>query len=302
MPVINVLEQIERIDGVAVRKDELLSLHTTLAVGGPCDLMVWVSNMEALKEVLVLARRHSLPTIVLGQGSNVLVRDGGISGIVIRLVDEFTTVVVSAEQIRAGAGASLGEVVSKATSAGIGGLEFLAGIPGTIGGATVTNAGSRDVWVSSRLVQMCVLTGEITELKLASKDLSFGYRYSSVDRDWIVTEVTLAGYASPVEDARRRVEEYLDMRGTTQPAGEQTVGCVFKNPPGDSAGRMIEQVGLKGFTIGGAEVSTVHANWIVNTGGATAREILDLIAEVRARVKREYGSDLELEVNVIGKD
>ena len=298
----DVFEQIERIDGVATRKDELLSLHTSLGVGGPCGIMVWVSNMEALREVLALSIKHTLPATVLGAGSNVLVRDGGISGIVIRLVDEFTKIEVSGERIRAGAGASLGDVVSKATSGGIGGLEFLAGIPGTIGGAAVVNAGSKDVWVSDRLVELKVLTGEISEVKLTSKDLSFGYRYSSIGRDWVVTEVTLAGHGCPVEDARRRVEEYLDMRGATQPAGQQTAGCIFKNPPDDAAGRLIEQAGLKGFRIGGAEVSTLHANWIVNTGGATAREILDLIAEIQTKVKSKYGTDLELEVSVIGQD
>jgi UDP-N-acetylmuramate dehydrogenase len=298
----DVFEEIEQIGGIAVRKDELLSLHTSFAVGGPCDLMVWVSDTEALKKVLTLARTHSLPTTVLGGGSNVLVKDGGISGIVIRLVDEFATIEISGDHIRAGAGVGLGEVVSKATSSGIGGLEFLAGIPGTIGGAAVTNAGSRDVWVSNRLVELGVLTNELTELKLASRDLSFAYRDSSIGKDWVVTEVTLAGYECPVEEARHKVEEYLDMRKSTQPAGENTAGCVFKNPSGDAAGRMIDQVGLKGFRKGGAEVSMIHGNWIVNTGGATAREILDLISEIRNRVRDKYRIDLELEIDVIGRD
>jgi UDP-N-acetylmuramate dehydrogenase len=298
----DVFEEIEQIAGVAARKDELLSLHTSFAVGGPCDLMVWVSNVDALRQVLMLARSHSLPTMVLGKGSNVLVRDGGIGGIVLRLVDEFTLIGTDGEHIHAGAGAGLGEVVSKATAAGIGGLEFLAGIPGTVGGAAVTNAGSRDDWVSSRLTEIRLLTDELAERSMQARDLSFGYRSSSIGEGWVVTGITLAGYSCPVEDARRKVEEYLDMRRSSQPAGERTAGCVFKNPSGDAAGRLIDEAGLKGFRIGGAEVSSVHANWIVNSGGATAHEILRLIEEIRSKVRDKYGTKLDLEISVIGKD
>jgi UDP-N-acetylmuramate dehydrogenase len=298
----DVFEEIEQIAGVAARKDELLSLHTSFAVGGPCDLMVWVSNADALKQVLMLARSHSLPTTVLGKGSNVLVRDGGISGIVLRLVDEFTLIGTDGKHVRAGAGANLGEVVSKATAAGIGGLEFLAGIPGTVGGAAVTNAGSRDAWVSSRLTEVTLLTGDLVERSMRARDLSFGYRSSGIGPDWVVTGITLGGYSCPVEDARQKVEEYLDMRRSSQPAGERTAGCVFKNPPGDAAGRLIDEAGLKGVRVGGAEVSSVHANWIVNSGGATASEILRLIEEIRCRVRDTYGTELDLEINVIGRD
>jgi UDP-N-acetylmuramate dehydrogenase len=298
----DVFEEIEQITGVAARKDELLSLHTSFAVGGPCDLMVWVSNVDALRQVLMLARNHSLPTMVLGKGSNVLVRDGGIGGIVLRLVDEFTLIGTDGGHIHAGAGAGLGEVVSKATAAGIGGLEFLAGIPGTVGGAAVTNAGSRDDWVSSRLTEIRLLTDELAERSMQARDLSFGYRSSSIGEGWVVTGITLAGYSCPVEDARRKVEEYLDMRRSSQPAGERTAGCVFKNPSGDAAGRLIDEAGLKSFRIGGAEVSSVHANWIVNSGGATAHEILRLIEEIRSKVRDKYGTELDLEINVIGRD
>lgn len=300
--MVDVFEQIEKIEGVAARKDELLSLHTTFGVGGPCDLMVWVSDRAALKEVLQVARNHSIPTIVLGNGSNVLVRDGGISGVVIRLVDDFTAIDVRGNHIRAGGGVNLAEVVSTATSSGIGGLEFLAGIPGTLGGAVVTNAGSGDTWVSHRLVEVSLLTQDLREIELGEGDVTFGYRTSGIKDGWVVLEVALAGFACPVEAARQGVEEHLSRRKATQPAGESTAGCVFKNPAGDVAGRMIEEVGLKGFRVGGAQISEVHANWIVNTGGATAREILDLIDEIRKRVRDHYGTELELEIKVIGRD
>jgi UDP-N-acetylmuramate dehydrogenase len=298
----NVIEEIEQITGVAVRRDELLSLHTSFAVGGPCDLMVWVSDVDALKNVLLLARKRSIPVMILGKGSNILVRDGGIDGIVIRLVDQFTAIDIDDEHITAGAGAGLGELVNRATAAGIGGLEFLAGIPGTVGGAAITNAGARDIWVSSRLVHITLLTEELKEVTFGAGDLKFGYRESSIGSSWVVTGVRLVGYRCPVEDARRKVEEYLDVRRSTQPAGQNTAGCVFKNPPDDAAGRLIDQVGLKGYRVGGAEVSPIHANWIVNTGGATAREILNLIDHIRERVSQEYEVELQLEIKVVGKD
>jgi UDP-N-acetylmuramate dehydrogenase len=300
--VIDVFGRIEEIDGVAARKDELLSLHTTLGVGGPCDLMVWVSNLRALKEVVGLVRTHSLPLMLLGRGSNVLVRDGGIPGVVLRLAGDFCNVGVEGRHVTAGAGAALADVVGKATSQGICGLDFLAGIPGTAGGAVATNAGSRDVWTSHRLVELGVLAPDLREFSLGGGDVEFGYRHCGLDRDWIVTGVVLSGYPCSVEEARQGVEDHLGRRRVTQPVGEATAGCIFKNPPGDSAGRMIDEAGLKGRRAGGAQISTLHANWIVNTGGATAGEILGLVDLIVEQVRQRYGTDLELEIGVVGRD
>jgi len=230
------------------------------------------------------------------------VRDGGIEGVVVRLVDQLASVDVRGHQIVAGAGASLGEVVSKATSAGIGGLEFLAGIPGTVGGAAVANAGARDVWFGHRLVELHVMASDLTESVRMRDEVPFGYRTSGIATDWIVTSAVLAGVPASVEEARREVETYLERRRGTQPLGERSAGCIFRNPPGDSAGRLIEAAGLKGLAVGGAEVSTVHANFVVNAGGATAREIMDLVEIVRERVRAVHGVDLELEISVVGRD
>jgi UDP-N-acetylmuramate dehydrogenase len=300
--VTDIAESIGKIPGVAARRDELLSLHTSFRVGGPCDLMVWASNGGALEEVVAIARSHSLPITVLGNGSNVLVKDGGITGLVIRLVDEFENIEIDGGNIRAGAGARLAEVVNKAASSGIGGLEFLAGIPGTIGGAAMSNAGSKDTWLSNRLVKLGVLTSQIKSIELVSHDLNYGYRTSNLDPGWVVTGAVLAGYNCPVENIRRKVEENLENRSRTQPRGEPTAGCVFRNPPGDFAGRLIEKARLKGYRVGGAQISAIHANFIVNTGGATAGEILNLIQKIKHRIKGEYDIDLELEIDVIGRD
>ena len=297
-----VFERIAGIAGAAARENELLSLHTTFGVGGPCDLMVWVSTKQALKEVLAVARAEGLPTLVLGRGSNLLVKDGGIPGLVIRLVDEFARSEVRGTEIEAGGGASLGEVVSKATSAGICGLEFLAGIPGTVGGAARANAGARDDWFGDRLVSLAVIDGTLAERDLRPKHLGFGYRTSGIAPDWIVTDAVLKGRAGSVEEARQQVEVYLERRKRTQPIGERSAGCVFRNPPGDYAGRLIDAAGLKGAAVGAAQVSSIHANFIVNAGGATAREILELVAKIRERVMDAHGVALDLEIAVLGKD
>ena len=220
----------------------------------------------------------------------------------VRLAGDFTRIELRDNHVRAGGGAGLGEVVSKATSGGVGGLSFLAGIPGTVGGAVVTNAGSGDTWLSHRTVEVSLLTSDLREVEMGEGDMGFGYRTSGIGEDQVVLEAVLAGSPSSVEEARKGVEEHLSRRRTTQPVGESTAGCVFKNPPGDIAGRMIDDIGMKGFKIGGARISTVHANWIVNTAGATAGEILSLIEEVRQRVRDHYGTDLDLEIRVLGRD
>jgi UDP-N-acetylmuramate dehydrogenase len=297
-----VFERIGGIAGVAVRENELLSGHTTFGVGGPCDLMVWAPTRDALRQVLALAREEALPIFVLGKGSNLLVRDGGIPGIVVRLVDQFARCEVSGLEVASGGGAGLGEVVSKATSAGIGGLEFLAGIPGTVGGAAITNAGAKDDWFSDRLVRLSVIDADLEYRDLRPKQVGFGYRTSGIGPDWIVTEAVLKGHTASVEEARQQVEVYLERRKRSQPIGERSAGCVFKNPPGDYAGRLIDASGLKGATVGGAQISPIHANFIVNPGGATAREILDLVGLVQERVKEVHGITLELEIKIVGKD
>ncbi|MGQ9603752.1 MAG: UDP-N-acetylmuramate dehydrogenase [bacterium] len=300
--MIDIEKQLQEVVGLVVRKDELMSLHTTLAIGGPCEFMLGVSNTKMLKHVLSIAKQYQVPFMVLGNGSNILVRDGGIPGFVIRLVGEFMEIDVESTTIRAGAGAILGEIVNCATSNGIGGLEFLAGIPGTLGGAVATNAGAKDLWISHRLKQVRVINDTLEEIVMKPDALSFGYRSSGIPESWIVTEATISGHACDVESARSEVQKYLDMRRRTQPIGERTAGCVFKNPPGDAAGRLIEKAGFKGLRKGAAQVSTIHANWIVNTGGATAREVLDLINEMRSRVKSLFNIDLDLEIRIIGKD
>ena len=299
--MIEIYEAIEKTPGVAVRKDELLSLHTTLGVGGPCDLMVWVSDLGGLRKVLEETCAETVPVMVLGAGSNVLVRDGGIEGMVLRLAGEFAHIEVESPGMSAGAGANLAAVVSEATAAGIGGLEFLSGIPGTLGGAVAGNAGSGSEWISERLTEVRFLNAGLVEISAEPEDLGFGYRSSNMPPGHIITGASIEGLPTDVESVRNMVEERLEKRRATQPVGEKTAGCVFKNIGSEPAGKLIENAGLKGLRVGGAQVSNVHANYIVNTGGATAREVLDLIQIMRTRVADSYGVDLELEIKIIGR-
>jgi UDP-N-acetylmuramate dehydrogenase len=166
----------------------------------------------------------------------------------------------------------------------------------------VSNAGAKDDWLSDRLTRLAVIDGSLKYRELKPKQVGFGYRTSGIAPDWIVTDAVLRGHSATVEEARQQVEVYLERRRRTQPIGEHSAGCVFKNPPGDYAGRLIDAAGLKGAAVGQAQVSPIHANFIVNAGGATAKEILDLIEKIRERVKDAHGIDLELEINIVGKD
>jgi len=300
--VTDVYETIEKIPGVAVRKDELLSLHTTLGVGGPCDLMVWISEIPALALVIEMGKAEGFPFMVLGSGSNVLVRDGGVEGMVLKLTGDFAKIGVDSGKISAGAGAALSNVVSAATAAGIGGFEFLSGIPGSVGGAVAGNAGSADDWISQRLTELRLLDEAREEKTLAASAIEFGYRTAAIPAGHIVTGALMSGFSTDVESVRHMVEKRLEARRLAQPVGERTAGCVFKNPDCGPAGKLIDEAGLKGMKIGGARVSTVHANYLINTGEATAREMQELIQVVRTRVRESYGVDLELEIKLIGRN
>ena len=177
-------------------------------------------------------------------------------------------------------------------------MDFLAGIPGTIGGAVATNAGSKDVWLSHRLVELRVLAPDLREIEFGEGDVEFGYRHCGLDREWIVTGAVLAGYRCSVEEARRGVEEHLGLRRASQPIGEATAGCVFKNPPGQSAGALIDRAGLKGLQVGGAKVSDKHANFIVAQKGCKSADVLRLMDAIQERVREQFDIELAPEIEI----
>jgi UDP-N-acetylmuramate dehydrogenase len=287
--------------GERVRFDEPLATYTSWKIGGPADAFAQIETSADLGDVMRLVLRRKLPWFVLGSGSNLLVGDGGIRGIVVRLGGEFAAIDVtqteSAVAVRAGASASMPLVVAQAASQGAVGIGSLAGIPGSAGGALRMNAGTdrefgefvREVWVQ-------------TPAKPDAHPVSpeYFYRHTTLARDAVVAWVTLDFERGEPAAVREELQQRLVRRKRTQPLQLPNAGSCFRNPPGDKAGRLIEAAGAKGWREGDAEVSELHANFIVNHGAATASDVARLLARVRREVAERFGVELELEVHFVG--
>ncbi len=290
--------QIERIAPHDARRNEPLSRHTTMGVGGPADLWVRPRTVASALDLLSFCQRESVPHIVLGKGSNVIVSDAGYRGAVINLSGCFRRYKPLREGVRCGAGLTLPGLVRKLAGDGFSGLEFAVGIPGTVGGAIATNAGAHGAEISGALKRAVVMIEGERRVRTGDA-IPFSYREAGFTG--VVIEVELSLEKSLPERVHETMDRYMDMRKKTQPIWERTAGCVFKNPPGDSAGRIIDSLGLKGMTVGGAKVSELHANFVVNPGGAIAADLVALIELVRERVAERTGIWLELEVQFIGE-
>jgi UDP-N-acetylenolpyruvoylglucosamine reductase len=284
-----------------IRRDEPLAKHTTLRVGGPADLYVEPASERDLAAVLAYCAERGRSFFVLGRGSNLLVRDGGIRGAVISLAHAyFSRVEVAGERLNCGAGAKLKAVAVEAKRNGLAGLEFLEGIPGSVGGALRMNAGAMggamlDVVESVRLMGFDGVAHE-----RPAQDLTAAYRSCPILKTHIALSARLRGQPDSREAIEQRMNEHSRKRWQSQPAAP-SAGCMFKNPTSIPAGKLIDELGLKGTRVGGAVVSAEHGNFIVNDGKATARDVLKLIEIVRQRVRAERGIELETEVEIIGE-
>ena len=277
-----------------------MSGHTTLNIGGPADWYAEAANVEQLRALLKAARENGVPCQFIGWGSNLLVSDKGIPGLVIRLRGEFESVSFAGGQLRAGAGVFLPNLVKLCSDRGLGGVEPLVGVPGTVGGALVMNAGTSELEIGDvvKTVEVLDLQGNLELLR--PKDLEFGYRRSSLEGR-VICFATLELRPKDRDDITRTIQKLLEQRLKTQPVGSQNVGSIFKNPKGDFAARLIERAGFKGRRVGGAEVSAKHANFIVNAGGATAADVRALISAIQEAVQKMSGVLLETEIKMIGK-
>ena len=282
-------------------ENEPMSRHTTFRVGGPADLMFLPASAQELCAALRLAREAGVPAQVLGNGSNLIVRDGGIRGLTIVLGEHFSDIRIEGKRICAQAGALLSRVAAAAMEAGLSGLEFAGGIPGTLGGGCAMNAGAYGGQISDVLVSAEVLLGgEVRTLSL--EEMQMGYRTTLPLREGgVVLSACFELERDDPDAIQSRMKELNARRRDKQPLNLPSAGSTFKRPEGHFAGALIEGCGLKGCAIGAAQVSQKHAGFIVNTGGATAKDILQLIAHVQAVVRRETGVELEPEVKIMGE-
>ena len=283
-------------------RDEPLAKHTTLRIGGPADVYVEPASEADLVAAVKFCHERSLPFFVIGRGSNLLVRDGGVRGVAICLAQpNFSRIEVAGERLHCGAGAKLKNIAIEAKRNGLGGVEFLEGIPGSVGGALRMNAGAMggatfNVIESVRFMDH---TGKIQELSRAGMPVE--YRCCPLLKDHIALGAVFRCLPAPREEIGKRMKEFSERRWASQPAAP-SAGCTFKNPATISAGKLIDELGLKGTRVGGAVVSAEHGNFIVNDGNATARDVLELIAILQQRAKTERGIELQTEVEIIGAD
>jgi len=295
-------ELAERVSGATVvRRNEPLARRTTLRVGGPADVYVEPDSEEDLSQVVQCCGEHSVPMFVLGRGSNLLVKDGGFRGVVICLAHaNFSRVEVKDQRLVCGAGARLKAVAIEAKRQSLSGLEFLEGIPGSVGGALRMNAGAMGgaMFDAVETVRLMDFSGNIRECP--ASELGATYRSCPAFKSHIALGAVLRGRLALRQEIEQRMKEFSQKRWKSQPAAP-SAGCIFKNPPAIPAGKLIDELSLKGMRIGGAYVSYEHGNFIVTDGAASARDVLDLIEIIRQRARQVRGLDLETEVQIIGE-
>ena len=284
-----------------VRFKEPLSFHTSLRIGGSADIFVVPQDVDDIRHALLFAEREQLPVVTLGGGNNLLVKDRGVRGVVLKLEGCLGRAEFHGEEVVAGAGASLSALIREAAALNLGGVECLVGIPATIGGALAMNAGTEDGAIGDFVGAVYFLhpDGTIGEFKPAGS--AFTYRMFHAPAGSVLVGCRLQLQRRPLAEIQKDIKQRLKRKKSTQPLALAAAGCVWKNPAGEPAGRLIEKVGLKGKRINGAEISSKHANFIVNRGGATAGDILSLMNLTRERVHAHFGVTLEPEIRIIGE-
>lgn len=290
------------IDEKRIYTDEPMKKHTTFRVGGNADFFVIPKTVEEVKQTIMLCVEQDMPYYILGNGSNLLVGDKGYRGVVIQIYKEMNNIFVDGQKIKVQAGALLSKIGSVALEAGLTGFEFAAGIPGTMGGAVVMNAGAYGGEMKDVLEEVTVLTKEGEVLILSKEQLDMGYRTSVVaKKDYIVLKATIALELGDRDAIKARMDELKVQRTTKQPLEFPSAGSTFKRPEGYFAGKLIQDAGLRGFKVGGAQVSEKHCGFVINKGDATAADIVELMKQVSERVKEKFGVELEPEVKRLGE-
>ena len=287
--------------------DEVMARHTGFRIGGQAKLYVECDTMDELVTTIEVAGECGLDWTILGKGTNVLIADEGYDGIIITLGREFKRHEVLRDEATGrpramvcGAAVALGSLVQEAVKTGYSGFEFAVGIPGSLGGAVLMNAGTKEATIGQVCRSIVVYRPDSGLHRYAGEELPWHYRYSGLPAGEIVLEAEIAIEEASTAFIQAKMEGILKRRRKTQPIGVPNAGSIFRNPPDDSAGRLIEACGFKGMSIGGAQVSETHANFIINTGHATARDVVMLMTKIRKRVREEYGIELKPEIKFLG--
>lgn len=302
----NLQECIEELKQVlpqdAVLLDEPMSRHTTFKIGGPADCFVMPSTVKEAVNVIKIIHKYNMPFTMIGNGSNLLVMDKGIRGIVVNLNERFAEIRQENNTVYAQCGALMADVSKFAGKCSLTGLEFAVGIPGSIGGCIFMNAGAYDGEIKNAVKSVTTVTKDGKLVRYTNEQAQFGYRHSIFqDNGDLILEVELELSFGDKEAIEAKMADLTARREAKQPLEMPSAGSTFKRPPGYFAGTLIDQTGLKGLTVGGAQVSTKHAGFVVNIGGATAQNVLDLIAQVQKRVYEKHGVKLYPEVKMIGE-
>ncbi len=284
-----------------VKKNEPMAKHTSWQVGGPADYFLCPADLKELVEIVRYSDKYGLPLYVLGNGTNLLVLDGGIRGLVVNIGPAFCYVNREGSVIKAGAGTPMTYLARSAAEKGLVGLEFAAGIPGSLGGAVIMNAGAFGGHLGDKVLSVKLVSPAAEVITVERDNLLFGYRTSNLPGKGVLVEAALELKQGDEAESLKLVEYFLSERRRRHP-DLPSAGSVFRNMPDQPAGRIIEEIGCKGMRIGGAEVSCKHANFIVNTGNATAADIRSLIEAVRQKVREVYNLELQPEVKIIGEE
>lgn len=289
-------------DEKRVLKDEPMKKHTTFRVGGNADYFVMPQNASEIREIVTLCKHAEIPYYILGNGSNLLVSDTGYRGVIIQIYKEMNDIQVEGDKIKVQAGALLSRVGNIALEAELTGFEFAAGIPGTVGGAVVMNAGAYGGEMRDIIVNATVLTQDGDIVTINKEDLELGYRTSVIaKKGYIVLEAEYQLQKGDKEAIRAKMDELKVQRVTKQPLEYPSAGSTFKRPEGYFAGKLIQDAGLRGFQVGGAQVSEKHCGFVINKDQATAADIMELMRQVSEKVMQEFGVKLEAEVKALGE-
>lgn len=296
------LTQLERItDSTCIHVQEPMSRHTTFRVGGPADVLV-TPDRGSIAAIIKLCRSENVPYTLIGNGSNLLVSDKGVRGVVIEMGEHAGEIRVTQNEITAQAGALLSKIANTAAKEGLTGMEFAAGIPGSLGGAVVMNAGAYGGEMKDILVSAVVLDENGEEKTLSADELELRYRHSCIsEKHYIVLEATIRLQSGDEQEIRLKMKELSEQRQEKQPLQYPSAGSTFKRPEGYFAGKLIMDAGLRGYTVGGAQVSEKHCGFVINKGDATAEDICKLMQDVSEKVQEQFGVVLEPEVKQIGE-